>query len=157
VRRGLATLEQSRQQLAEHGVSGYFCGSVRNGLADAYLLLAEQAQPAERSAALKQARRACTSALTEAKLDRDALPAAYRLQGTCEWLAEHEQRALDCWKQSLGHAEQLGAQYELGLTYLELGKRRSDGEALARAEMVFDRIHFHPDTRQIQLELGELD
>src|SRR6476646_5660431 len=94
VQRGLAVLEESASRLAEHRVSGYFCGSVRNGLAEAYLLQAEQAQGAERAAALKRAQRACASAVKEANLDREALPAAYRLQGTYDWLAGREKAAL---------------------------------------------------------------
>jgi tetratricopeptide (TPR) repeat protein len=155
--RGLRFLEQSAEQLAEHGVGGYFCGSVRNGLAEAYLLLAEQAQGTERAAALKRAQRACTSAVREAKLDRDALPAAYRLQGTYQWLATREKAAIDMWKRSLGCAEELGARYELGLTYLEMGKRQDDSDRLEQAEDMFDQIHFHPDARQIRSELGDAD
>jgi tetratricopeptide (TPR) repeat protein len=155
--RGLTVLEASAEHLSEHGVGGYFCGSVRNGLAEGYLLLAEQAQGTERAAALKRAQRACTSAVREARLDREALPAAYRLQGRYEWLATREKAAIDCWKQSVGLAEELGARYELGLTYLEMGKRQDNSERLNQAEEVFDRIHFRPDARQIRAELYDPD
>jgi hypothetical protein len=83
------------------------------------------------------------------------LSAAYRLRGTYEWLTGHERSAIDWWTRSIGLAVELGAQYELGVTYLEMGKRLDDRDRLDQADAVFDQIHFHPDVQHIQSELGE--
>ena len=41
------------------------------------------------------------------------------------------------WERSVTVAEKLGARYELGVTYLEMGRRMRDRACLERAEATF--------------------
>jgi class 3 adenylate cyclase/tetratricopeptide (TPR) repeat protein len=140
MRQAVALLEATNRQLAEHGVSGHFCSAARNGLAEAYLLSAEQALGSEKSALLKKARGACEVARGEAQRDREGLPGAYRAQGTYEWLTQQPKAAADWWRRSQESGDELGAHYELGLTHLEIGRRESDRDHLEQAEVIFNEM-----------------
>lgn len=113
---------------------------LRNGLAGAYLIAAEQSKPPERDAWLKKARQACRSALRWAKFLRPAKPEALRLQGRYAWLKGNTAQAQRWWAKSLAEAEPLGMPYELGLTHLEIGECLNEQTELTKAEAIFVQL-----------------
>jgi len=150
IQQGLSVLEEGCQLVREHRLRGFSCIPVRLHLAQAYLIGAEQAGESARGAAMKKAQPACTIALKLAKFDRAAQIAAYRMQGTQEWLKGKPGRAQRWWQRSLGAANALEARYELGLTYLEMGKFLKNFGHLETAESIFEELGARFDWAQAQ-------
>jgi tetratricopeptide (TPR) repeat protein len=138
----LDILESNYNFIVEHNFKrGPFPNAMlRNGLAAAYLIAAEQSKPAERDAWLKKAGQACRLALRWAKKLRPAKPEALRLQGRYVWLKANTAQAQNLWAKSLAEAETLGMPYELGLTHLEIGQRLVDRAHLEQAKSIFARL-----------------
>jgi tetratricopeptide (TPR) repeat protein len=82
----LAALEESNQLIALRGLRGVHCTRPRNGLAEAYLVMADRAEERERARWLRKAKQACRAALKQSKTARQGMAGACRLQGTYEWL-----------------------------------------------------------------------
>jgi tetratricopeptide (TPR) repeat protein len=136
---GLAALQESQEFYAPH-LGGDSYASLRNGLAEAYLLAAEQRDKTERADWLKRARRACKDALKQSKAFRPMLPEAMRLQGTHEWLSGKPAAAQKWWQRSLALAEEMGQRYDLGVTHLEMGQRLGERAHLEHAEAILAEI-----------------
>jgi tetratricopeptide (TPR) repeat protein len=136
----VTALEDSNRVIAERGLRGLHGTRPRNGLADAYLAVAEQADGAGRAGALRKARRACTMALQHTRVDRTGLPGACRARGTYEWLMGRPGAAWRWWCRSVTIAEELGAPFELGTIHLEVGRHLRDRAHLRHAETIFSRI-----------------
>jgi len=114
---------------------------LRDGLAEAYLLAAEQNDKSKRAEWLKRAGRACRAALQHSqKAVRSGLPEAMRLRGRYEWLRGKRATAQQWWQRSLAEAEALGMRYELGVTHLEMGQRLGERAHLEKAEAIFAEI-----------------
>jgi hypothetical protein len=113
-------------------------------------VVAEQAEPAERGAMLKKAKLACRRALKQCRLDRAALPSAYRLQGTYEWLRGKPEAAQKRWQHSVALAEELGARHDLGRAHLEMGTRMGNPVFLQQAEAIFRDIGANWNLAQVQ-------
>lgn len=133
-------LEESIQRIRSHRLRGFSCVPVWVSLAQAYLIAAEQAEESVRADVLKSARRACRVALKQGKFDRASRVAAFRMQGTYEWLRHGPKPAQKWWQRSMDLAEELGARYEAGLTHLEIGKYRRDPAHLKQAQAIFEAM-----------------
>jgi len=72
------------------------------------------------------------------------------MQGTQEWLKGKPGRAQRWWQRSLGAANALEARYELGLTYLEMGKFLKNFGHLETAESIFEELGARFDWVQAQ-------
>ncbi len=140
VEEAIALLEVTDRLISERKIHGFNCTEPRLAMAKASLLAAEQAGEGERAALLKKAKQACKLARKQAKLDRQALPAACRFQGVYHWLQGDAGKARTWWRKSIEAAEQLEARYEIGMTSLELGRRAGDPEQLARGEALLREI-----------------
>ena len=130
----------AQQVYIEHGAVGGTRSPLRNGLAEAYLVAAEQSDKVERAGWLKKARRACKDAQKQGKAFRPGLPEAVRLQGTYEWLRGKPGSAQKWWQRSLTLAEEMGMRYDEGLTHLEMGQRLGERAHLERAEAILAEI-----------------
>ena len=86
------------------------------------------------------ARRACKLALRGGNLFRGSLPQALRLQGTYLWLMQESETAKTLWQRSLSTSRALGADYDTGVTYQEMGRRLSIAEDLDRGEAMLAEI-----------------
>ena len=135
--RAQALLDEGETLVATHGLRGYQITNVRIGVAELSLARAERAEGVARTAALRDARRACRAALRQGALFRGALPHAMCLRGTCAWLEGRPAAARRWWQRSLAVAEELGARYDLGVTHLEMGRRLGDRGHFERAEGIF--------------------
>ena len=136
LQQALDVMVESNRLLDERNLRGWYSVAARNALAEGYLVLAEEVEGAERAAALQKARRACRAAMQQGRLSRDGLPGAYRLRGAYEWLSGQSAAARHWWQRSLAVAQKLGARYDLGLTYHEMGKRMGDTAHLQRADAI---------------------
>jgi hypothetical protein len=135
------------------GVTAFAVG----GLAEAYVAKAEGAHGHPHAAALKKAKRACRAALRQGRLFHGGAPSAMRCQGTYEWVRGKHAAARRWWERSLSIAHKLGAQYDVGMTSLEMGRRTADPALLKRAEAVFLEIGAELDlatTRRLQESLA---
>ena len=135
-------------------VPAFYSASLRNGLAEADLLAAEQSTGTERAEWLKKAGRACRAVLKHGKAFRGGLPEAMRLQGTCEWLRGKPGAAKQWWERSLSVAQEMGQRYDLGRTHLEMGRRLGQTEHLEQAAALFAEIGAEWDLMQAREALG---
>jgi tetratricopeptide (TPR) repeat protein len=152
----ITALETSNRVIAERGLRGVHGTRPRNGLADLYLAVVEQANGATRTHALRKARRACKAALKHTRIDRSGLPGACRVRGTYEWLKGRSGAARRWWLRSLSIAKELGAPFEVGTTHLEIGRRLRDRIHLRHAEAIFTELGATLDlamTRRYLLEV----
>jgi class 3 adenylate cyclase/tetratricopeptide (TPR) repeat protein len=141
VARAAAVLERGRDMIESRRFRGPFCTEARNALAETYLMLCDQeARSPHRHAVLERARTACTMALRQARVCPEGLPSACRLQGTLEWLESRRSHAQAWWRRGIAAAERIGAPYELGRIYRELGRRTEAPAYLERSESVFATI-----------------
>jgi ATP/maltotriose-dependent transcriptional regulator MalT len=153
-----ALLKQHHGNMEDRGISGFTGRYVMTGLALAALMRAEQAEDAERRAALDEAERACDAVLRHGECDALALVLGYRLRGTHEWLRGPRGRAEHWWQKSLDLADKLGARYEGALTHLEIGRRLGNRDELERAEAEFAEMGAGFDLAEARRLLGqELD
>jgi class 3 adenylate cyclase/tetratricopeptide (TPR) repeat protein len=136
----LTTLEESRQYYIEHRKIAALWFPYFSGLAEVYLLAAERGAQSERANWLKKAGHACQDALKHGKAYRGVMPEAMRLQGTYEWLRGKPASAQRWWQRSLVLAEELGQPYDVGMTRLEMGRRRGERAHLERAEVILAEI-----------------
>ena len=142
----VTALEAGQQFYVEHPTRGGGVGiSLYNGLAEAYLLAAEQGDKTEKADWLKKAKCACRDALKQAKAARQVLPETIRLQGTYEWLRRKPAAARKWWQRSLALAEELGQRYDVGMTLLEMGQRLGERAHLERAEAILAEIDAERD------------
>ena len=158
LRQGLLGQALTALDTSQQFYMGYLGGdvyaSLRNGLAEAYLLAAEQRDRTERVGWLKEAQRACRDALKQGKAFRPGLPEAMRLQGTYEWLRGRPAAAQKWWQRSLALAEEMGQRYDLGMTHLEIGQRLGERAHLGHAEAIFAEIGAEWDLARAREALG---
>jgi tetratricopeptide (TPR) repeat protein len=147
---------QESEEFYVANLGGDTYASLRNGLAEAYLLAAEQSDSTERADWLRKAGRGCQAALKQGKAFRGGLPEAMRLQGTYELLRGNPAIARKWWQRSLTLAEKMGQRYDLGMAYLEIGRRLGDREHLERAEAIFREIGAEWDLKRTQQALEKL-
>lgn len=146
----LTVLEDGYRLINQRGFGAFLGTAPRIGLAEAYLVAAEQAEERERVGYLRMARQICREALKQSKIDIEALPRACRIQGTHEWLSGKRTTAHHWWRRSCTVAERLGARYDLGVTYLEMGQRTGEGSYLERAETIFTEIGARFDLARVK-------
>lgn len=150
LQQALPLLEESNRLIAERRLRSHHVVEARNGLAEAYLVTGAQTEGAELHAVLRKAKRACRGAVKAAKIFRDGLAEAACLQGTYAWFSGRTAVAQKWWQRSLAVAEELRARYDLGMTYLEIGRRAGDRTALERAEAIFAEIGATVDLTEAQ-------
>lgn len=138
--RAMEVLDESRRLVLRHGLRGFICVPAWVSLAQVRLAIAENADVPQRESALRGARQACKVALEQGRLDCAHLVVAYRLQGGCEWLAGKPGGASEWWRRSTDLARALGARYELGMTYLEMGKWLREPGPLREAAAIFEEV-----------------
>ncbi len=139
-KQALTILEKGEQVVKEQGLKGPPVARLYNVLSEAYLIAAEKSEGREKTEMLNKTKHACQKALKQTKIYRGCLPHAYRVKGSYEWANGRPAAAKKWWQQSLLAAEELGARYDLGITYLEMGERTGDILLLKRAEGIFDKI-----------------
>jgi tetratricopeptide (TPR) repeat protein len=152
----LSTLHATQQAYVEHRAGWTAVTPLRNGLAEAYLLAAEQSDKTEKADWLKKAKLACRAALKQGKAARGGLPEAMMLQGRYEWLMGKPAAAQKWWGRSLALAEERGQRYDLGLTYLEMGQRLGERAHLERARAIFTKVGAEWDLARVREASGEL-
>ena len=140
-----AALSEAERLIARHGLAGEECGAYHRALAEMLLAAAGRAAPDDRPEILKKARIACKSVLKQGRSARPYLHRAMRLRGSCEWLSGRPRAARRWWQRSLATARALGAQHDLGTTYLEIAKRVRDRASLERAAAVFTSVDARVD------------
>lgn len=145
-----ALLSENLERIRKFRISGFTLRSCRTVGAELCLAATEQAEAAGKEAALRDAKAACHELRKHAKADVSALVAAYRLQGTCEWLQGRPKKA-EAWRsKSLATADRLGARYDGALTDLEVGRRLGDRAVLEKAGAAFEDIGAAYDLAQAQ-------
>jgi class 3 adenylate cyclase/tetratricopeptide (TPR) repeat protein len=148
-------LEQSVELISQRGLRGHATVSTRIGLAVASLSAVEASEGREREKKLNQAKRACRAILKASKTVHDVVPSACRLQGVYEWLRSRPAAAETWWQRSLSAAEKMGGRYELGITYMEMGKRLGSRAFLERAASIFREIDAKVDSGSVHRLLAE--
>jgi tetratricopeptide (TPR) repeat protein len=152
----LSTLQANQQVYVEHRVGWGTNSALFNGLAEAYLLVAEQSDSTARADRLQKAKYACRAALKQGKAFRGGLPEAMMLQGRYAWLRGKPATAKKWWQRSLTLAGEMGQRYDLGLTHLEMGQRLGERAHLERAEAIFAEIGAEWELARVREASGEL-
>jgi len=137
--RALSTFEECESYRAKHKMRGYF-PALFNGIANVYLLLAQQASAEKERIRLDEARSMCKVALKQGEKYAIGLAEAMRLKGTYEWLRHKPDSATKSRQESLQLAEDMGMRYELAMTRLEMGQRLKERAHLEKAEALFAEI-----------------
>ncbi len=150
IRKALTVLEEGCQFIERHRLRGFSCVPVRLHFAQAYLHEAEQAGGSRENKRMKKTGEACKMALKQVRFDQAAKISAYRMQGTLEWLRGNPEGARHWWQRSSTAARALGARYELGCTYLEMGRFLADGSYIEGAEFIFRELGTQYDWMQAQ-------
>lgn len=151
----LGTLEASLRFKEENRVvEQHVNAALRNGLAEAYLLAAEQSDNTARVDWLRKARRACRDALKQGKTHRPGSPEAMRLRGTYEWLRGKPAAARNWWQRSLALAQEIGQPYDLRVTHPDMGRRLGERAHLERAEAILAEIGAEWDLARAREALG---
>lgn len=146
---------QESQRFYVTNIGGDSYVSLRNGLAEAYLLAVEKHGQNERTDWLRKAKRACRDALKQGNVFRPGLPEAMRLKGICEWLRGRHAAAHKWWRRSLALAEEMEQRYDLGVTHLEMGQRLGEHAHLERAEAILAEIGAEWDLARAREALGK--
>ena len=119
------------------------------------LALAEALQGAPRAAALREAQRACRTALGCARRMPLWLPAGLRLQATSDWLRGDAPAARKGWQESLDVAARSAFPVERGLTLMEMGRRLGDAELVRQAALLFRQTDARTYLSMAEPELDE--
>jgi len=145
----LTILDKGLQMVSKYKVIGFPVSFLQIAYTKVAVAFAEHARSLEKTGALKKARSACKTALKHSRTYCVVSPQACRLQGTYKWLKGKPSSALTWWERSLKASEELGANYELGMTYLEMGKRLKDINFLENARVIFKKLNVQWISNQI--------
>ena len=118
----IAILEDADRIIRQRHIRTLHATTARNGRVEAYLAAAERAGPARW---LDKARQASKESFRQARLDRGALPGAYRWRGSYEWSRGHAAAARVWWERSAVEAKAMGLPFELEQTHEERARRES--------------------------------
>ncbi|HET6947108.1 MAG TPA: AAA family ATPase [bacterium] len=140
---------------AKRGYLGYDRTHSRMASAEVWLAAAERAGQAGGMQALRTAEQACRLAVRQAEADCVIKPAAFRMWGSVQWLGGRRAAAHRWWQKAVAAAEALGARYELGLTYLEMGRRTGQVQPLQRAQSIFAELDAQWGASQAQRYLSQ--
>ncbi|MCY7304760.1 MAG: hypothetical protein LH632_01160, partial [Rhodoferax sp.] len=110
---------------------------VMTAFATCSLAVAEHQAASPHSEAMREARRACETAVTCARVIPGWLPEALRLRGNLDWLCGKPHAALRWWRESLVVAEKSAFPIERARTLLEMGHRTGDVAQVAQASEIF--------------------
>ena len=137
----LETLEASHRLSLEHKEPHHYA-TLCNAMAEAYLLAGEQIPVGDpkRGEWMKRAGQFCLIALKRGNVFRGRRPEALRLRGRYAWLQGEAAQAKRWWQKSLAEAEKQEMPHELGMTYLEIGKRTGDLASLEKAGVILAQI-----------------
>ena len=142
-------LEEAAELTARHQLRTFYATQARISLAEAYLSTAEAGD----AGAMRMARSAVKRCMSQGRIDVEARPPGFRVEGTLLWLNGRRKEARHAWDWSLARARETGGRYDEGLTLLEIGRRAGDRPAIERAVMLFDEIGAHAQSQQA-LDLG---
>ena len=137
-------LEEAAALTARHQLRTFYATQARISLADAYLSTAEAGD----AAAMRSARSAVKRCMSQGRIDVEARPPAFRVEGTLLWLSGRRQDARTAWDRSLARARETGGRYDEGLTLLEIGRRAGDRLAIERAVTVFEQVGARAQSQQ---------
>jgi tetratricopeptide (TPR) repeat protein len=140
LQQAISALLDSERVYVERVVGWGTSGALRNGMAEAYLLAAEQGVGAEKAGWLTKARDACREALKQGKAFRRELPLAMMLQGRFEYVRGKPAAAQRWCQRSLALAKQMEQIYDVGRVHLEIGRRLGQRSHLERAEAIFSNL-----------------
>ncbi len=133
-------IEESCRIIEERKIRGILVTDIYLTAAEVLLCVIEKQAGQENTAMRQKAKNACKAACSQGKVDRLATPSAYCFQGTFFWLTGNHRQSKKWWMQSVESAKKLGMEHKLGLTYLEVGRRTGDKEALKQAIDIFKNI-----------------
>lgn len=130
-------IRQAESGIRARGLRGHHVAEVRNMAAAVLIAAVDNAGGARAPLQLRaRARLACRRAVGGGMVVSGSLPEALRLRGSLAWATGRPETAELWWARSLATSERLGATYELGLTTLEIGRRRGSPELIARGEAI---------------------
>ncbi len=104
----------------------------------------------------KKALASCRRMMQATKKIAHDRPEAYRMMGSCLWLAGRQKAALRHWKNSIVECEHLGARVELARSYMEIGKYLTKADARFGSLEGFDGEHYLLNAERLFSELGLL-
>jgi tetratricopeptide (TPR) repeat protein len=144
-------LEGAAALTVRHQVRTFYATQARVSLAEAYLSTAEAGD----AGAMREARSAVKRCMTQARIDVEARPPAFRVEGTLLWLSGRRQDARTAWDRSLARARETGGRYDEGLTLLEIGRRTGERHVIEGALTLFEQVGARGQSRQA-LDLVQL-
>ena len=139
-------MEKSLQQIRNHGLRQEWVMGAFPGLAEAYLsVLDDENDHTARRVSLQRIRKLCRQAVSKAKKFPNWLGYAYRVSALYEWRVGDGRAARRFFERSIETSASLGASYELGMTYYDMGRflleagRPEAGDCLDQAARLFEQ------------------
>jgi tetratricopeptide (TPR) repeat protein len=139
-------MEKSLQQIRKFGLRHEFVMGAFSGLAEAYLsVLDDENDHAARRVSLQRIRKLCRQAVSKARKFPNWLGYAYRVSALYEWRVGDGRAARRFFERSIETSASLGASYELGMTYYDMGRflleagRPEAGDCLDQAARLFEQ------------------
>lgn len=137
----LEIFETCEQVSLEHGIDrSPITTRYKNGRLEAWLMLAERSEGAERAGWLARAEAEKDAVLKHGQKNYvPGLPETMMLRGTLAWLLGDESGAQEWWEGSRAMAEEMKLKFDLARTLLETGRRLDDRGSLQRAIALFEK------------------
>ncbi len=149
----VVALDEGQRVHQKRGIGGPALFNLRAIQADTYLFAAEQSDGSERKKWMNLAAKALKGTAKLSKGYRLCYAESQRLHGTQFWLRGKAEEAQAAWQQSIDMAQQLNMQYELGLTYMEMGLRLQDANLLGLAESILSQIGANWHLSQLRMSV----
>jgi class 3 adenylate cyclase/tetratricopeptide (TPR) repeat protein len=108
--------------------------------AEVSIALYERSSGSDGSEWFKSATRASRTALAQGRSYKCTMPEALRFKGTLQYLKGKPASAAKWWDRSIGLADSLGQECDMGMTLLEKGRRLDDIDCLTRGKSLLERI-----------------
>lgn len=147
-------LEEGHRYVTNYNLIDHTVGDAYISLAYAHITVARQSTGQQRFEELKKGEHALKAGRKSINWSAEAKIQATRTLASCEWLKGRTSRAMEQWQETIAHAEEIGAKYELGITYLEMGEYLGSSNYLKQAEEVLGSMGAKYDLAQAQKSLS---
>jgi class 3 adenylate cyclase/tetratricopeptide (TPR) repeat protein len=135
--KAVESIKKAEALINDKKLKGFVLSLTRNAICDLYLKILEESVEINETITPNAVKKYITGAIHLGRKYKCGLPSAYRVTGGYYRLKNHMQKALSCWEKGLEISQQLGARYEEGLIYFDMGRHLNDTHYLNQARRIF--------------------
>ncbi len=138
-------------------LKGFILSIFFNGACEFFLTVFERSIQIEKKVTLRKIKKYADRAMRHGHRFKCGLPKACRLNGWYYSLAGKPRKAEKFWQQSISVAQNLGANFEEGLTCFEMGRFLNDITHLQKAKAIFQTIHAKAELSRLELQIKRIE